>query len=218
VAQCALRRSRTEGHAARAQDPGDLFEALRDHGDGPLPRYRLPNGALGAPCAHPGGVLTSTQSTSSWVADLTGPPRHWVTATAAPCTSLFKPVTVDDPVDLGPVPANTFDPRSVWWRHELLHRRVMADPLMLAGRYAAERAATESVWLRDPPGAQEAFEIADALERRWLEDVSRFLDRRATTRDLRPPVVRRLWQRWNREAGVDAAWREVATPSATGTR
>ncbi len=218
VAQCALRRSRTEGHAARARNPGDLFEALRDHGDGPLPRYRLLNGALGAPCAHPGGLLTSTQSTSSWVADLTGPPRHWVTATAAPCTSLFKPVTVDDPVDLGPVPANTFDPRSVWWRHELLHRRVMADPLTLAGRYAAERAATESVWLRDPPRGQEAFDTADALERRWLEDVGRFLERGAAAHDRRPLVVRRLWQRWNRDAGMDAAWQTVGSSLATGSR
>jgi dipeptidase len=205
VAQCAARRSRTEHHAARSRTARDLFDALRDHGTGPLPRYQLLTGALSAPCAHPGGLLTSTQSTSSWVADLTGPARHWVTATAAPCTSLFKPVTVQEPVDLGPVPANTFDPASVWWRHELLHRRVMADPLTLAGRYIAERDATESVWLRDPPSGRQAFDTAEVLERRWLEDVTAFLATRPAP-DRRPALVRRLWERWNDEAGMAAAW------------
>jgi hypothetical protein len=211
VAQCATRRSRTERHAASSRTAGDLFEALRDHGTGPLPRYQLLNGALAAPCAHPGGLLASTQSTSSWVADLTGPARHWVTATAAACTSLFKPVTVQEPVDLGPTPANTFDPASVWWRHELLHRRVMTDPLTLAGRYTAERSATESVWLRDPPSGRRAFDTAELLERRWLDDVTAFLATRPTAHDRRPPLVRRQWERWNREAGMDAAWGDVAT-------
>jgi hypothetical protein len=63
--------------------------ALRDHGPDGLPRYSPVNGALDAPCAHIGGLVTSTQTTASWVADLRGaapgpdatPARHWVTAT-----------------------------------------------------------------------------------------------------------------------------------------
>ncbi len=205
VAQCATRRTRSETSASQARSVGDMFAALRDHGPGLLPRYAMLNGALSAPCAHPGGLLTSTQSTASWVADLRAEPLHWVTGTAAPCTSLFKPITVDEPVDLGPVPANTFDAHSLWWRHEMLHRCVMRDPLTLLGRYSAERTATESAWLREPPKAIEAFETADAVEHRWLADVRHVM---ATTpaRDLRPRLVRRLCSRWDRAAGMDAAW------------
>src|SRR4029450_4220001 len=28
---------------------------------------------------------------------------------------------------IGPTPGEHFDPRSLWWKHELLHRRAMAD-------------------------------------------------------------------------------------------
>ena len=47
---------------------------------------------------------------------------HWVTATAAPCTSLFKPVQVTSPVDLAPQPSDCYHPAALWWRHEELHR------------------------------------------------------------------------------------------------
>jgi dipeptidase len=29
--------------------------------------------------------------------------------------------------DIGPLPTETFNPASLWWKHELLHRRAMAD-------------------------------------------------------------------------------------------
>jgi hypothetical protein len=29
--------------------------------------------------------------------------------------------------DLGPYPTEHFDPAALWWKHELLHRRAMAD-------------------------------------------------------------------------------------------
>jgi len=212
VAQCAARRARTEAAAGAATGVDDLFAALRDHGPGGLPHYAPANGALAAPCAHPGGLLTSTQSTASWVADLRpgsgsgpgagGAAQHWVTATAAPCTSLFKPITVHTPVDLGPVPSNTFDDRSLWWRHELLHRTAMRDPAALIGRYAAERALTERAWLRHPPPSAEAFAVAERLRARWLADVTAAATAPGAD-DLRPRLVRQMWRRWNRAAGIE---------------
>jgi dipeptidase len=200
VAACAARRLRTEAHARRARGVADLFAALRDHGPGATPAYSPLNGALSAPCAHPGGLLTSTQTTASWVADLRGPVQHWATATAAPCTSIFKPVSVDSPVEGGPAPADAFDDRTPWWRHERLHRASMRDPAALVGRYAAERAHTEQAWLRRPPPSADAFAVADDLEQRWLADVLG-----VPVRDLRPALVRRLWRRWDRAAGMPAA-------------
>ena len=132
--------------------------------------------------------------------------RHWVTATSAPCTSLFKPITVDTPVDLGPVPSDTFDAGSLWWRHELLHRTAMRDPATLIGRYATERANTEGAWLRHPPASAEAFAPAEGLEARWLADVTSAGTGAGTT-DLRPRLVQHLWRRWNRDAGIEGLLR-----------
>ncbi len=198
VAAAARRRTITTSGAAAAGSVADLAMVLRDHGAGRVPRYAAHNGAMGGPCMHAGGIVASSQTTASWITDLRGPTvQHWATGTAAPCTSLFKPVSVTEPVDLGPRPSNTMDPATPWWRHERLHRAVMRDPGALLPRYAQERDRIESIWFADPPPSQEAFALADVLESRWLADV---VDGRP--RDLRPPLVRRQWRRWDRDAGL----------------
>lgn len=208
VAACAERRSRTEAAAAAVlRSPAtravaDLMAALRDHGPDGLPRWSPLNGALEAPCAHPGGLLTSTQTTASWVADLRDParPLHWVTATAAPCTSIFKPIRVGAPTDLGPQPGDRFDPATTWWRHEVLHRATMVDPQALLPRYGRERDAVEAAWLADPPQSAVAFADAERLEARWAADVIA-----AAQPEHRPGLVRRFWGDRDSVAGVPVA-------------
>lgn len=195
VAQCTARRARTEASAAVATGVGDLMAALRDHGPTGVVDWSPVNGALAAPCAHAGGLLTSTQTTASWVADLRDRPLHWATATSAPCTSLFKPVRIDEPADLGPLPTGRDDLRTVWWRHERLHRATMADPTSLLPRYRAERDRIEATWRQDPPSTADAFALADEVEARWLADVTG-----AGQPDRRPWLVRRLWAGWDRDA------------------
>lgn len=197
VASCAARRSITEAGAVRAVGPLDLMGTLRSHGASTHPSYSPLNGALGAPCAHAGGLLTSTQTTASWVADLRDGASglHWVTGTAAPCTSLFAPARVDEPVDLGPSPSDVFDESTRWWRHERLHRLVDRDPATTLPRYPAERDAVEAAWVADPPAGAEAWATSDELEARWLADVEA-----SRLRDRRPPLVRRLWRGLDRDA------------------
>ena len=206
VAQCAVRRARTQASADRADAPGDLMAALRDHGGTAGPHWSPVNGALSAPCAHAGGLLTSTQSTASWVADLraSGPARHWVTGTSAPCTSIFKPVTVSTPLEVDPVPMpeNHVDPAYRWWRHERLHRLALRDHPASLARIGPERDRHEAAWLAEPPAGAEAFAVADALEQRWLADLVS-----AGLPDRRPLWLRRQWRGTGRAAGVleDAA-------------
>ncbi len=195
--RCRPRRARTTALAGAAKGPGDLVRLLRDHGGGVAPRYEPRAGAFSAPCAHHGGLLTSTQTTASWVSELRpGAIRHWATGTAAPCTGLFKPVRVDAPVDLGPAPTDRADARSLWWRHERLHRAALRDPERLLPLLAGERDAVEARWLADPPEPAAAFAEADRLLEGWTASVVA-----AGGPDRRPWWVRRAWRVRDRRAG-----------------
>jgi dipeptidase len=197
--RCGARRAITTRGAERATGLAGLMAVLRDHGTGgPSPSYSVLTGAMAAPCMHAGGTVAASQTTASWVAHLAsdGTDQHWVTATAAPCTSLFKPVRVAEPLDLGPEPTDRYDPRTLWWRHEVLHRRVMADPVHLVPRYRAERDAIEVRWLESPPEPAAAFAEADALLERWIAQVGK------PGADTRPPWARRYWRVRNKRAGM----------------
>ncbi len=201
VSACRHRRARTQGRAEAITGPEELMTLLRDHGPGrSSPRYSWLNGGMAAPCMHAGGVVTSSQTTASWVADLrSGPATHWVTATAAPCTGLFKPVRIDQPVALGPTPG-ALDDDSLWWRHERLHRAAAANPEVLYPRFTSERDRIELEWLADPPPGAEAFARADDLLDRWTRLVT--LD---PARDVRPPWARRYWAKRTRLAMASAS-------------
>jgi dipeptidase len=204
---CRIRQKLTQSLAARAAGVADLMAILRDHGTAgdqidqaacAAPRYARLNGGLGAPCVHAGGLLAAAQTTASWVAELRpSGSSHWVTATAAPCLSLFKPVRVGEPLDLGPAPADRVDYGTLWWRHELLHRAVMRDPVALGGSFLAERDAVQQRWLASPPEPVEAFAEADALLASWTKSVLSH-----PSRDRRPGFVRRYWRRRNARAGL----------------
>lgn len=193
------RHARSAELASKALGAADMMALLRDHGPGRRwPRYSFLNGAMSAPCVHAGGVVVRSQTVASWVAELApGPVRHWATGTAAPCLSLFKPVSVDRPVYTGRNPDDHDDGESLWWRHEALHRRAHRDPDRLAMRFLDERDATEKRWLAHPPPSDMAFKEADALLERW----TRLLSEPAL--DRRPSRVRRIWSARNAHAGVD---------------
>lgn len=202
IASARARRDRTEEAACAATSVGDLFAALRDHGPGGAPRWSPVNGALSAPCAHAGGLVTATQTTASWVSDLrsTSPaPQHWATGTSAPCTSLFKPVDVAQPPTGGwAAPATgRHDPTVAWWRHERLHRLTLRDHSATTARFAAERDRIERAWVGERPTPEAAFDEADAAEARWLADVA---DLATRIPDRRPAWLRRRWRTWDRAA------------------
>ncbi len=200
VAQAAARRACSTRRAERALGLGDMIALLRDHGPGRShePAYAWHNGAMAAPCVHAGGRLAASQTTASLVSELRPDGcRHLATATAAPCTSLFKPVAVDRPLDLGPVPDDRADPESLWWRHEALHRRVLRDPQRMLPRYAKERDALEERWLAQPPDPADAFAEADRQLQSWQAAVD------GPGPDRRPGAVRRYWDERNRRAGLE---------------
>ncbi len=201
VAAGRQRQARTGRSVREARGLADLMSILRDHGPGDdgrdheAPVYRTWNGTLGAPCMHGGGLIASSVTTASWVAELRPDGvSHWVTATAAPCLSLFKPVRLEQPLDLGPAPADRVD-GSLWWQHERLHRRVLVDPVNLGGRFLAERDALEQRWLSEPPDPATAFAEHRRRIERWLATAG------VAERDRRPWQARRYWRTRERRAG-----------------
>jgi secernin len=191
----ARRRARTEAAACTAAGPLDLFAALRDHGPSGTPAWSPIHGGLTAPCVHAGGTVASSQSVGSWVADLRDGVQHWATATSGPCTSLFKPVAVGQPVDLGPAPTNVRDPATTWWRHEALHRLALHDLAASLPRFAPERDRVERRWVAEPPASADAFAAAEALEARWTSELQA-----AQLPDRRPRWIRSQWRRFDEEA------------------
>ncbi len=198
VSACRWRRPRTLAAAEQATDVGDLMRALRDHGDGARPHYHLLNGAMHAACMHAGGVLVGSQTTASWVAEIRpGSVQHWVTATAAPCTGLFKPVRVEEPLNLGGAPIDRADADSLWWRHERLHRKALKDPARLVPLFGRERDEIETQWRATQPEPAAAFAEGDRLLAEWTQRVSQAQDR-----DRRPGFVRKYWQLRDARAGL----------------
>jgi dipeptidase len=209
VSACRARRAHTQRATSTEASPADLIALLRSHGDAAWPHYSPVNGAMAAPCMHAGGILAASQTTASWVSELrrTGS-LHWATATAAPCTSLFKPVRVDEPVELGPTADDRFDARTIWWRHERLHRAVLRNPRR-AG-FVAERDEVQRQWLADPPASASAFREADALVARWTQELG-------LPRDVRPWWVRRYWLERDRRARLHPLYGPVDQVTLSNT-
>jgi dipeptidase len=193
------RRICTTRAARGAEEAGAMMRLLRDHGlDCASPRYGALSGAMIGPCVHPGGVVAVVQTVGSLVSDLRpGNLQHWATGTAAPCLGLFKPVSIEEPLELGPEPRERADGESLWWRHEVLQRRVMADPERLAPLFVAERDEIEARWLESPPSSEQAFQEADAALARWVE-----MAYGEPRRDVRPIWARLSCARRDHRAGL----------------
>jgi dipeptidase len=189
----------------------DAFALLRDHGDAG-DGYRPDRHALMRHlCAHAANGLTrdASQTTASLVVRLDGAePTCWATGTAAPCTSVFKPVWLEAgglPAP-GPSPGDAYDEQCGWWRHERLHRLALRDlPTALRalspGREALERRLLADAG-RASPGERSrltarAFELAEELDGAALDRLGRELRRAPAL-----PPYRAYWRRQNRQAGL----------------
>jgi len=200
-----------------AIEVSDAIALLRDHGTdaadathGWTPARGPVAGLLGQTvCAHAGfGPVRISQSTGSWVSHLgaDGTFTHWVTATSAPCTSVFKPVWFDGGIpDTGPRPGATYDSASLWWRHEDLHRTTLHDYSTLLPLYRDERNGLEARFqvtaaASDTPEARhlctvDAFATAAEAEQRWIKAV-----RAAGPASAGSGLFARAWRSFDRTA------------------
>jgi secernin len=156
-----------------------MMAALRDHGlqAASDPTWNPGRGWLMETlCVHASvGPTRPSQSVGSMVAHLaSGGPIVWVTGTSAPCTGIFKPVYLAGAglPDLGPAPAGTYDPDSLWWSHERLHRAVIRDYATRLPLYRDERDALEAKFLQE---AQKVFlEYGGVGDEEWASFLAAF--------------------------------------------
>ncbi|HEX2696397.1 MAG TPA: C69 family dipeptidase [Anaerolineales bacterium] len=211
---CRKRRTRSMDllQAQRGQITVEtMMSALRDHGQADGSQRSANESLAGADiCMHAGfGPIRISQTTGSMVSHLDAKaPLHFVTATAAPCTSIFKPVWVDASLpDLGPTPTETYNPATLFWRHELLHRLTLRDHENLVSTFARDRDqmehnfVAEAFAMRTADAAPRAkvsancFVRADEAEAEWIKRVR---DVPANKRDLHAIA----WASFNHQAGI----------------
>ncbi|MFN2217325.1 MAG: hypothetical protein ACK2UA_01870, partial [Anaerolineae bacterium] len=164
------------------------------------------------------GPLRPSQTTGSMVAHLAADLQtFWLTGTAAPCTSIFKPAYLGGSglPAMGPEPTGVYDLDSLWWSHERLHRRVIRDYGTRLPLYREQREILEASFvveaeelrtkLRTVSTAERAsqltaftrscFDRAGDATARWIKAVS------AAPVRKRPPILFSLaWDILNRQA------------------
>jgi len=209
---CRKRRSKTiESLNAKKGDltVHDFIATLRDHGEVPPDR-----GITGsAVCMHAGfGPIRGSQTTGSMISFLhRDNPTHFFTGTAAPCTGIFKPLWVDAKLpDTGPVPSGTYDDTTLYWRHELLHRRVLRDFSVSLTSYQSERDKLKSEFIKEglrnaaePPEtrtlvSKRCFAEAEKAEKNWLEKVSQ-----SPGKAKLPLLYKTAWKGFNKKAKME---------------
>jgi len=208
-----------------------MMAALRDHGPEAEadPLWNPGKGWLMETiCVHASfGPTRPSQSVGAMVACLLPDlPIVWVTGTSGTCTGIFKPVFLGGAgLPSGPIgtalgltvePTGTYDPRTLWWAHERLHRTVIRDYATRLPVYRAERDALEATFLREAAEVYARYRGVSARERgeplrsftascferaarataHWVEAVA------ATPVRYHPPMLFSMaWNGFNKQAG-----------------
>ncbi|WP_228126880.1 C69 family dipeptidase [Candidatus Viadribacter manganicus] len=145
--------------------PQAMMAVLRDHGEEGQARGWTPEQTKRRSiCMHAAEGARRSQTTASWVSEWTPDGVvHWVTASAAPCLSIFKPIILGVAApDSGPAPTDKFYRRARWWRHELWHRAALCDYAEQAAKIAAER---DGLGLKFATAVRTAMSSTDQLKK-----------------------------------------------------
>lgn len=186
--------------------PSTAMKILRSHGNTEAHDWRPDTAIMGADvCSHAGfGPIRVSQTTGSMVSVLKNGEEaiHWITATAAPCTSIFKPVWMSAGVPVtGKSPTAEYDPATLWWKHERLHRTVIMNyphlmPLFCQDRDQLEESFIQNLQESAPRQySQLCFEQASLAEDEWTQRLQKI-----TTPPAARFYFRNAWQGFNHKA------------------
>ncbi len=185
------------------------FELMRHHGEGYHPATADVHRNI---CVHVGpqenrwwqadGVMVTDVGPRGMIA--------WVTGTSGTCVSIFKPVFLGvDLPKIGPAPTEHFNPQSLWWKHELLHRRAMADFDTLVPEIRQYFDALEDKFLAQALAVmkstnEEKREFSDYCFQEAMKATEEWIAKLRTRKDLvfKDFAYQEMWQKLNAEAGL----------------
>jgi dipeptidase len=186
-----------------------MFNIMRHHNDSYHPATADAHRNI---CIHAG-----PQENRWWQADgvmVTDVDEHgiliWVTGTSGNCISIFKPVFLGmDLPDSGPTPTEHFDPRSLWWKHELLHRRAMADFDNVVPEIRRDFDILEKEFLCEAKSVkkgtqEEKKDFTEYCFRRSMQATEAWIARLRARTNLKfeDEAYHEMWQKLNAEAGL----------------
>ena len=208
---CKTRKGRADEilkNSFNKVDVRSAIEHLRDHdSDDFNPSKPLLGNTI---CAHGGNSITrnASQTTGSMIVHLTKENfTIWITATSAPCISMFKPIWFEGEVvpNLGKESGAFYDINSLWWKHELLHREIIKDyqnriEVIKNKRDKVENELIDLVCSENKKGyeiSKNAFEKHSQLIEKWIEKV----------RELRINgnlniIYKNYWKKLNRKVNI----------------
>jgi len=190
-------------------DVKTAFDIMRHHNDGYHPAHAPAHQNI---CVHAG-----PQENRWWQADgvmVTDVGDHgmmaWVTGTSGTCVSIFKPVFLGmDLPDIGPLPTQVFNPDTLWWKHELLHRRAMADFDHVVSEVRADFDRIEAEFLAAAATVKhgtgrEKQDFMNYCFRQAMSATETWIERLRARHDLAfdDPAYRAMWQKFNAQAGL----------------
>ena len=164
-------------------------------------------------CAHSANSLTrhAVQTCNSMIAELDedSPPIIWTTMTSAPCTSVFKPMGLSDGFakDISVDDGRYFDEDSIWWFHELLHRKILRNYPELIKVVREEFREFELSLLKNiqQTKSDTAIEIITKESiKKHRQIITKFVDR-LPQMDVKPTtgwLFNRYWNHINRQAKI----------------
>lgn len=190
-----------------------MMKILRTHNSEKGEKYSPGRGITGADvCMHAGwGPIRTSQSAGSMVSKISkNGAIHWLTGTAAPCTSLFKPVWLDSGIpEAIKTPGAEFDDSVMFWHHEKLHREILEDypnkivPVrleqeQLEDEFLAVVAKNLNSSLDDRKKiSQEIFTKANLVEEAWYKKVKQI-----HAKNRNGLLYKQAWDQYNKQAKV----------------
>ncbi len=175
-------------------------------------------GSMKNVCMHAASFLTPSQSVSSMVSHLKEDKLavHWITGTSAPCTGVYLPIILPgiQKLNTGEKAEQNYNPETLWWLHEKLHRLVLKDYKKRLAIYSNEKEQmektfserVENILAKDQKRedeeendklTKEAFELIRKKTKEWIKAVE------DSPIGNKPCILYRwYWKRRNKKVGL----------------
>ena len=178
------------------------------------PDFSPSRGSMKDICMHVGGPLRRSQTAGSYIGVLYPDLQiNWFTATSTPCISLYKPVFIVVGLpDLGPKPGGKYDPNSLWWKHERMHRLLLGSYSEYAPKIRSEIEKVEEElekkaldlrerYLRGEVAKEELLELTEEAFIKAVEIMEKYSGI-IKPKVVLDPVFAMYWLQVNKEAGL----------------